>query len=251
MQINNIIPFSIVDGPGNRMVIFLQECNLNCLYCHNFETINKCNNCLKCINVCPTKSLTNINGKVSWNEETCINCDKCIYECEFSSTPKTKDHTPKEVASMIIKYKDFIDGVTFSGGECMLQADDILSVVKILKLHDINVLIDSNGYFDVSANEELIKLVDGFMIDIKSLNKNYLLTGVDYSNLETIDYLNKLNKLHELRTVDLLDSESKKVIQYIESFIEKNPSVKKRINKLSTQNLKQSRLDKLNNYLKL
>ena len=36
--INRIIPFSSVDGPGNRTAIFLQGCNINCKYCHNPET---------------------------------------------------------------------------------------------------------------------------------------------------------------------------------------------------------------------
>jgi len=38
--VNRIIPFSSVDGPGNRTAIFLQGCNFNCSYCHNPETIN-------------------------------------------------------------------------------------------------------------------------------------------------------------------------------------------------------------------
>ena len=37
--INKIIPFSNVDGPGNRLSIFFQGCNFDCLYCHNPETI--------------------------------------------------------------------------------------------------------------------------------------------------------------------------------------------------------------------
>lgn len=37
--VRKIIRFSYVDGPGNRAVIFLQGCNLNCVYCHNPETI--------------------------------------------------------------------------------------------------------------------------------------------------------------------------------------------------------------------
>lgn len=37
--IRKILPFSAVDGEGNRTVIFFQECNFNCIYCHNPETI--------------------------------------------------------------------------------------------------------------------------------------------------------------------------------------------------------------------
>ncbi|HPW42155.1 MAG TPA: 4Fe-4S cluster-binding domain-containing protein, partial [Bacillota bacterium] len=43
--VNKILPFSSVDGPGNRTVIFFQGCNFNCLYCHNPETINRCTGC--------------------------------------------------------------------------------------------------------------------------------------------------------------------------------------------------------------
>ena len=40
LKINKIINFSSVDGPGNRLVVFAQGCNLNCIYCHNPETID-------------------------------------------------------------------------------------------------------------------------------------------------------------------------------------------------------------------
>ena len=40
MKINKIYNFSSVDGPGNRLVVFFQGCNFNCIYCHNPETID-------------------------------------------------------------------------------------------------------------------------------------------------------------------------------------------------------------------
>ena len=33
--VNKILPYSVVDGPGNRTAVFLQGCNINCRYCHN------------------------------------------------------------------------------------------------------------------------------------------------------------------------------------------------------------------------
>ena len=55
--VNKIIPFSSVDGFGNRTAVFLQGCNQNCLYCHNPETIHMCKNCGACVNTCPAGAL--------------------------------------------------------------------------------------------------------------------------------------------------------------------------------------------------
>lgn len=43
IKINNLLPFANVDGLGNRTSIFVQGCNIRCIYCHNPETISKNN----------------------------------------------------------------------------------------------------------------------------------------------------------------------------------------------------------------
>jgi pyruvate formate lyase activating enzyme len=73
--VNKIIPFSSVDGPGNRTSIFLQECNINCKYCHNPETRNLCINCMACVEKCPTGALLNVDGKVTFDYNKCVLCD--------------------------------------------------------------------------------------------------------------------------------------------------------------------------------
>ena len=67
--INKIIELSTVDGPGLRTSIFLQKCNIHCLYCHNPETQNLCVNCGKCVSLCKGKALTIIDNKVHWAED--------------------------------------------------------------------------------------------------------------------------------------------------------------------------------------
>lgn len=55
--VNRIIPFSAVDGPGNRTAVFLQGCNFNCKYCHNPETRKLCIHCGDCVEGCPGGAL--------------------------------------------------------------------------------------------------------------------------------------------------------------------------------------------------
>lgn len=202
--VNKIIPFSSVDGPGNRTSIFLQGCNYNCVYCHNPETINLCANCGDCIKVCKTKALSIKNNRVHWDKNKCIDCDKCISICKFSSTPKTIEMSVKEVVYEISKYKDFISGVTFSGGECTLQQEFILNVSKAVSKIGLTTFIDSNGSILFSNNNDLVNFIDGFMIDFKSFDEkeHIMLTGRSNKNvIKNIRFLSSINKLYEIRTV--------------------------------------------------
>lgn len=201
--INNIIPFSVVDGPGNRTAIFLQGCNVSCGYCHNPETQNICCNCGICIDECPVGAIS-INNKVLWDEEKCISCDKCINICPYNASPKIKMKTPEEVFIEVKKNIPFIRGITVSGGECTLYPEFIIELFKLAKSENLSCLIDSNGMIDFSTCSELLKNCDGVMLDIKSWNSSIYkkLTGADNDIVKkNLKFLVDNNKLEEIRIV--------------------------------------------------
>lgn len=202
--INKIIPFSSVDGPGNRTAIFLQGCNFNCVYCHNPETINLCNNCGLCVRQCHTEALHIEENIVIWDKSKCCNCDKCIKECKNTSSPKIQKITADEVINEISNYKPFIQGITVSGGECTLQEEFLIELFTKAKSIGLTCFIDSNGSNDFSKMEKLMELCDGVMLDVKSFNNDKHKKYIKFENfnvLKNLEYLASINKLYEVRTV--------------------------------------------------
>lgn len=210
--VNGIIKFSNVDGPGNRYTIFLQGCNVRCIYCHNFETINFCNSCGSCIEVCEASALKLINNKVVYDKALCVDCDECIKTCKNSSSPKTKIFDIEELVQEIKKYEPFLRGITVSGGECTLQAREVANLFKRVKEEtSLTCFVDTNGYFDIENEhiKELIDITDKFMIDIKAVENVEKIIGVSETNrnLTNLRYLLDINKVYEVRTVVTSDFE--------------------------------------------
>lgn len=210
--VNKIIPFSSVDGPGNRTAIFFQSCNFDCLYCHNPETINLCNNCGKCVPTCPASALEIVDGRVSWQEELCVDCDKCLEVCERDSSPRVKKMTVNEVLKEIEKNQAFISGVTVSGGEASLQSDFLIELFKEVKKLGLTTFMDTNGSILLKGKDKLLKYLDQAMIDAKSFKaaEHQRLTGCSNQKvLENIKFMAGIDKLYEVRTVivpELLDN---------------------------------------------
>ena len=199
---NQIIPFSNVDGEGNRCSIFVQGCQLNCLYCHNSETIQMCRHCGICVEHCPSKALSLQSGCVIYEESLCIQCDSCIMVCPYQSTPKAKAYTMDDLMARIESYRPYIRGVTFSGGEPTLYADFLAEMVPKIKKLGLTVYIDSNGFFDFDAILPLINSVDGFLLDIKAVDSIEHLCGIKgQTHLNNLERLLEIEKVIEVRTV--------------------------------------------------
>ncbi|MFV0425347.1 MAG: radical SAM protein [Bacilli bacterium] len=183
--IHKIIKSSIVDGPGNRLAIFMQGCNFDCWYCHNPETIPMKDNAL-------------------------------VY-------------TPKSLFNEVEKYFGFIDGITFSGGEALLQQEFIYQFCSIVKSkYDISCFIDTNA--SVEIDERLLNVIDYFMIDIKVVDNNEHLNVTKCSNkivLKNFKLLNDIEKLYEVRTVIYPGYNHEPTIKYVEDNIGKSVIYKK------------------------
>lgn len=202
--VNKIIPFSSVDGPGNRTAIFLQGCNFNCIYCHNPETINICGNCGTCITACPSGALTKNNGEVFWDKSKCCNCDSCIKTCNNSSSPKISKMSVDDIINEINNYKPFIQGITVSGGECTLQEDFLFHLFTKIKSLGLTCFIDSNGSKDFKEMPKLLEVCDSVMLDVKAFDNTIHNKYISFDNanvLSNLEFLASIGKLYEVRTV--------------------------------------------------
>ncbi|EPJ5577550.1 YjjW family glycine radical enzyme activase [Citrobacter farmeri] len=205
-SVSKVIPFSCVDGPGSRLALFLQGCNLRCRNCHNPWTMGRCNDCGECVPQCPHQALSLSTGKVVWQADVCEQCDTCLQMCPQQATPMTQTMSVDEVLRQIRKSSLFIEGITVSGGEATTQLPFVVELFTAIKadpqLQSLTCLIDSNGLLSETGWEKLLPVCDGAMLDLKAWDsaRHIALTGRDNAQIKrSITLLAQRGKLAELR----------------------------------------------------
>ncbi len=204
--VSKVLTYSIVDGPGNRLVIFLQGCNFDCTACHNPHTIGECTHCGDCIPACHADALSLVNGRIAFDALACDRCEDCLEACPIDANPMVRDYSVGEILDLAREHRPFLSGVTVSGGEPTRQLEFVAALFETIKkdeaLEGLDCFIDSNGHLGASGWKRLLPVTDGVMLDIKSFDNalHRELTGKDnLKSLQSARLLHEEGKLHELR----------------------------------------------------
>ncbi len=136
----------------------------------------------------------------------------CPLRCKYCHNPETWatktgniKMSPEELIEKALRYKNYYGedgGITFSGGEPLVQKKFLIECLKLCKKYKINTAIDTAG--STTDYNEILDLVDLVIFDIKSYKKDQYkeITGRDITNsLKFLYTCQKKNKKMWLRTV--------------------------------------------------
>ncbi|MCF8298851.1 MAG: glycyl-radical enzyme activating protein [Saprospiraceae bacterium] len=173
--------FAVHDGSGIRQTVFFKGCPLDCWWCHNPESKNaKAEKYIK---------TTKLEGKI-FERESWIGYNISVEELfEIISGDK-------------VFFEESGGGVTFSGGEPLMQADFLFKILKKCKDSGIHTAIDTSGFASQEIIEKISKVAGLFLFDLKiidsKLHEKY--TGVSNERiLENLKWLDENNKSVILR----------------------------------------------------
>jgi len=209
--ISQITRCSLHDGPGIRTVVYLKGCNLRCLWCHNPENQSalvelldqpsRCIRCGRCLTVCSAGSRVFVDGQNAWDRERCRQCLQCAAVCPNEAIVVCgQAMTEQTVYNEILKDRDYYaatgGGVTFSGGECLLQPDFVRATASLCQAKSIHTAVESAFSVPWSSVECVLAVIDLFLIDIKHPDNavHKQLTGK--GNRQILDNISRLSRCH-------------------------------------------------------
>jgi len=204
----NIQRYSIQDGPGIRTTVFLKGCPLACTWCHNPEGLSpdpqilvvaeRCMGCGACSEVCPNPPPVGGEGDDTGDWSRCVACGRCVEVCPTGArrlvgTSFTVDELLERIERDRAFYETSQGGVTFSGGEPLMQGEFLLASLEECRKRGLHAAVDTSGYAERDLVLEVGRQSDLILYDLKVLDgaRHGHLTGVPLEpileNLRALD----------------------------------------------------------------
>jgi pyruvate formate lyase activating enzyme len=208
-EIFDIKKYAIHDGPGIRTTVFFKGCPLSCGWCHNPESISqasqrlyreeRCIGCMECIKACQKNAISAAEDKLKWDAPSCVYCKTCAQACppqaiEFIGKTMSIEDVVTEIAKDTLFYDESSGGVTFSGGEPLMQPSFLTGLLKACGDLDLHRAVDTCGYADTRILLKVASHVDLFLYDLKHIDseKHFRYTGVSNEMILTnLEYLSR------------------------------------------------------------
>lgn len=204
----DITRYAIHDGPGIRSTVFFKGCPLSCPWCHNPEsraampelclTPQRCVNCGACVQACPHGAIAPHEEVLNTDTGKCARCGTCVEACP-SGARRMAGHemSVAEVLAEVEKDRIFYDeshgGVTFSGGEPLMQADFLRACLEACRQRGYHTTLDTCGYARIETVLSVAATTNLVLYDLKLMDDARHRQYAGVSNAPILDNLRALD----------------------------------------------------------
>lgn len=195
----NVQRFSLHDGPGLRSTAFMKGCPLSCSWCHNPESqsprqefIRMRNRCMRCER-CSDAELADpvVCGRDACDVESCPTG-------ALRAVGETMDAAAL-VATLLrdrIFFEESGGGVTFSGGEPLMQAPFVIEAMQRLQTEGVHTALDTCGFTRWTDLREAAAHANLVLYDLKLMDDDRHRAATGVSNRVILQNLIELSRVH-------------------------------------------------------